>query len=287
MTKRSGAFILFFLVTGWVSAQDMPPLPPMADQSQASAKATPPSPAAQQPATDQQSSPNNGGSPALPPLPSQGQSATSSAAPASSDNGGLPPVPNQDATATPAATTEAGSTTETASATPAATPAAGQPVKKHAKKLKPWEISKWRPSVIFAGWIAAKGGNEYSRLAWASQEVQNALLFKGYKLVKEDGRYEGDRTGYQWREFTFNHRKSKSSVQVYLRPMGKKVWMRVGPSEPPAPAVYNLAQVQKMRKADLAALHLLKKKFGRRLAPRRMVSDWNAPYDYAKDEVVK
>ncbi len=287
MTKRSGAFILFFLAAGWVSAQDMPPLPPMADQSQGAAKSNP-SPASPQPATDQQSSPDNGGSPALPPLPSQGQSATSSAAPASSDNGGLPPLPNQNATATPAASTEAAPTTEAASATPAATPAAtGQPVKKHAKKLQPWEISKWRPTVIFAGWIAAKGGNEYSRVAWASQEVQNALLFKGYKLAKEEGRYEGDRTGYQWREFTFNHRKSKSSVQVYLRPMGKKVWIRVGPSEPPAPAVYNLAQVQKMRKADLTALHLLRRKFGRRLAPRRMVSDWDAPYNYAKDEVVR
>jgi hypothetical protein len=137
--------------------------------------------------------------------------------------------------------------------------------------------------VIFGGWVNAKGGNESARLAWVSQEVLNGLISKKYKSLKEEGRYEGQEGGYQWRQFTFKVPHSKLTVQVYARQVGKKVWLRVGPSEPPPPAVYSLSEVTKMRTEDLKALHLLKRKFGRRLSPHYTKKVWEADYNYSKD----
>jgi len=294
MMKRF-CFFCILLAAGYVRAQDMPPLPPLPNQGQAAnpgANEVSPTPSASSdqqaaqgdnanpplpPLSDQQNSQGNGGTPPLPPIPNQQQTPSSEASPAVNN----PPIPSTGQNPSAAASTEASPET-----TPVSTPAPeSNHKKKHAPVPEPWKISKWRPIVIFGGWITAKGGNESSRLAWASQEVLNSLVFKGYKVLGEKGRYEGEMGGYQWREITFSVPKSKLTVPVFLRQVGKKVWMRVGPSEPPAPAVYTLAQVQKIRQADLRALHLLRNNLGRRLAPRRLVSDWDAPYDYSKDEV--
>jgi hypothetical protein len=203
----------------------------------------------------------------------------------------MPPLPGQAAAPSSDQTAAASS-----SASPAETPAAGgveekKPVVKHAKSERPWEATKWRPNVIFGGWVNAKGGNESSRLAWTSQEVLNALCFKGYKVVKEDGKYDGQAGagGNQWREFTFSVPKSKLTVQVYAKQTGKKIWLRVGPSEPPAfaAAENSIAHVQKMREADMKALRLIQKKLGRRLAAHHIVRSYEAPYSYNKEAVVE
>ncbi len=173
-------------------------------------------------------------------------------------------------------------------ATPVAEASDTKKSKKHAHQRKPWQVSKYRPNVIFGGWVTAKGGNESSRIAWTSQEILNALLFKKYKLIspqdgkQEEGSYDGQE-GRQWRQFNFNAPKSKLVVQVYIRQSGKKVWLRVGPGEAVPPAEYSLTQAQKIRSADLAALHLIKRKFGRRLTPNRTVSSWEAPYRYSQE----
>ena len=202
----------------------------------------------------------------------------------------MPPLPGQAAAPSPSGQTAS------ASATPVDTPVASgteekKPVVKHAKNERPWEATKWRPNVIFGGWVNAKGGNESSRLAWTSQEVQNALCFKGYKVIKEDGKYDGqaDAGGNQWREFTFSVPKSKLQVQVYAKQTGKKIWLRVGPSEPPAfaDAENSIAHVQKMREADMKALHLIQKKLGRRLLAHHIVRSYEAPYSFNKEAVVE
>ncbi len=168
----------------------------------------------------------------------------------------------------------------------AAAEAPAKPSKKKAKKVEPWQVSNYRPNVIFGGWIHAKGGNSSSRIAWASQEVLNALLFHKYRLVNptegkaEKGNYDGQ-PGKQWREFTFVAPKSKVQVNVYLGNVGKKVWVRVGPGEGTPPASTSLAQAKKLKTEDLAALHLIQRKLGRRLSPNRVVPRWDAPYRYA------
>ncbi|HTC19998.1 MAG TPA: hypothetical protein VK859_04070 [bacterium] len=275
MMKRFLGFILFSMTLGLVWAQDMPPLPPLPDQSQAansnstsSIPASAPTPAA------------NSASPALPPLPGDQASQTAPALSAPA------PPAGSDQSQAPA--------TQAASPEPAATPAAeetastGKPLKRHRHPLKPWQVSKYRPNVIFGGWVKAKGGNESSRMAWTSQEVLNALLFKKYTLISpldgkaEDGNYDGE-PGSQWRLFTFNAPKSKVVVQVYIRQSGQKVWMRVGPGEGVFPEATSLKQATQIRAADLTALHLLKKKFGRRLSPNRVVASWESPYRYSQE----
>jgi hypothetical protein len=164
---------------------------------------------------------------------------------------------------------------------------AEKPAKKTAKKLQPWQVSNYRPNVIFGGWIRAKGGNPSSRIAWASQEVLNALLFHKYRLINpmegkaEKGNYDGQ-PGKQWREFTFVAPKSKVQVNVYLSNVGKKVWVRVGPGEGTPPASTSLDQANKLKVADLTALHLIQKKLGHRISPNRVVPHWDAPYRYAE-----
>jgi hypothetical protein len=131
--------------------------------------------------------------------------------------------------------------------------------------------------------VTAKGGNESSRLSWSSQEVLNALEFHKYKFLKEDGHYDGQAGGPYWRSFDLLAPHSKETVEVYLRPVGDKVWMRVGPSEPPAPANHSIAQVKKIQKESLRALALIRKEMGRRLKPHYVRNDWEASYSYSKD----
>ena len=278
MRKQLPAFGLLFLTAGYLSAQDMPPLPPMPDQGQTAAA---PAPAAPAPSSD------NSQVQTLPPLPDNGGAA---AAPASTSTNteALPPIPG----GASSATTDTTATTGTDQATPAETPGAESTPEAKAKSAanpKPWMASKYRPNVIFGGWVRPKGGNETSRLAWTSGKVLDALLFHKYKLVSpeegkpEEGTYEGQK-GRQWRQFSFTAPKSKLTVQVYLRQAAnKKVWLRVGPGEPIAPEAETLGQAQKQRQADLAALHLIQKRLGRRLSANRYVATWEAPYRYEKE----
>lgn len=289
MMKRVPAFLFFLLATGSLFAQDMPPLPPLPSQGQAATQASqaPAAPAA-----------SDNSQPALPPLPAQGQSAnpTPAASPAASDNGqaAMPALPNQPTpSAAPATAAEsnppaAAPATEAAPTTEAAPAPEAKPEKKHSA-LKPWQVSKYRPNVIFGGWVKAKGGNETSRMAWTSQEVLNALIDKKYRLISpaegkaEEGSYEGQ-SGPQWRKFSFRLPKSKLAVEVYIRQdANKKVWLRVGPAEGVFPAETSLSQAKKLRQADLAALHILKKKFGHRLSPNHIVAQWEAPYRYDQE----
>jgi hypothetical protein len=274
MMKWLPAF--FFLIGGSLLAQDMPPLPPLPNQGQASAPATTAPPAAPAPSDNSQST-------ALPPLPNQAP-ATNAAPPAA------PPLSDQSAGSAPTTAAPSDNNAATATApeteTAAATPEANLP-KKKASTGNPFIASKYRPNALFGGWVRAKGGNETSRMAWTSQEILNALIFKKYKLISpeqgkpEEGNYEGQ-GGRQWREFNFIVPKSKLAVQVYIRQdANKKVWLRVGPDEGVFPAETSLSQAKKMRQADLAVLHLLQKKFGRRLSPNRVVANWEAPYRYS------
>ncbi len=314
MVKRFLASLLFFVTAGLLAAQDMPPLPPMnndatvSPSSNTSAPALPPLP-------DQQAAPASSASPALPPLPDNSASSTPAnsaspalpplpdqqAAPANSASPALPPLPGQPAApaassaapALPPVPGEAAPAAPVASTEPAASPEgapAAKPAKKAAKQAW-WTKTKKRANVIFGGWVTPKGGNESSRIAWTSQEVLNALVFKGYKVVKEDGKYDGQAGagGNQWREFTFRVPKSKLTTQVYLKQVGKKVWLRVGPSEPPAFAneENSVTHVKKMRDANMKALHLVQKKFGRRLSPHRIIRSWEVPYSFAQDTVVE
>lgn len=271
MIKWLPAF-LFLLATGVLFAQDMPPLPPLPNQGQVTAPATTAPPAS-----------DNNSSTALPPLPAQAAATTTA-----------PPIPGQPATTNEPTTTtapplagESNPATAAAPTTEAAPGTEAKPAKKAVSKSNPYLVSKFRPNVLFGGWVKAKGGNETSRMAWTSQEILNALIFKKYKLLSpeegkpEEGNYEGQ-GGRQWREFNFIVPKSKLAVQVYIRQdASKKVWMRVGPDEGVFPAETSLARSKKMRQADLVVLHLLQKKFGRRLSPNRVVASWEAPYRYS------
>ncbi len=262
MIKRLVLFLLLLPATKALFAQDMPPLPPMPNQGTVSAPATnalPPPDAAPTTAQGQ----------ALPPLPNQQAPSTETAA--------NPPLPG-----------DANAATATAPATETAAPVTeAKPEKKAVSKWNPYIASKYRPNVIFGGWVRAKGGNETSRMAWTSQEVLNALIFKKYKLISpdqgkpEEGNYQGQE-GTQWREFNFLVPKSKLAVQIYVRQASNnKVWLRVGPDEGVFPAETSLIQSKKMRDADLKVLHLLQKKFGHRLSPNRVVPSWEAPYRYS------
>ena len=221
----------------------------------------------------------------MPPLPDQ-----SSAAPAT------PPLPNQpgaeqpSAPAAPAAppAPDQGQAAATTEATPPA-PAAGEA--KPAKKVQQpwWTKSKHRVNVILGGWVRAKGGNESSKIAWTSQEILNALIFKGYKVVKEEGKYDGQEGagGNQFRDFTFSVPKSKLTAEVYIKQVGKRIWVRVGPSEPPAFENHSVEKVQKMRAVNLKVLALVQRKLGRRISPQRIIKSWEAPYSFARATVTE
>jgi len=288
--KRYLFLLSCFLTAGILLAQDMPPLPDLPNQNQPAASpglpqavtAAPAQPAADAsavpalpdlPSSSAPAAAAPAASPGLPPLPDQ--SAPAASAPANSP--GLPPLPNSSA---PAAAPAANPPLPSDQAQPAAAPAPAaeaapaeetqapeeKPIKKHTAKVAPWKVSKWRPNAIFDGMVLAKGGNVSSRIAWTSQEVLNAFEFHGYHVVNEKGAYEGQRKS-QWRTLTFKVPKSKLTVNVYIKPAGKKVWVRVRPSQPPLPAAFNKVQVEKMRQANTVAFGLLKRKFGHRMSP--------------------
>ena len=295
--KRSLFLLICFLTAGVLAAQDMPPLPDLPNQGgNAGMPQAVTAPAAPVAATDASAvpalpalpsssspAPAASASPALPALPDQ--SAAPAAAPA---NPSLPALPDQSAGAAPAANpalpalpNQSAAPAASANpplpgdqAQPAAQPAPAEeakapeakPAKKGKAKIAPWKVSKWRPNAIFDGLVVAKGGNETSRIAWTSQEVLNAFEFHGFKVVHEKGAYPGQGQK-QFRTLTFKAPKSKLTVNVYIKGEGKKVWVRVRPSQPPLPAAFTKAQVENMRKVNTVAFGLLKKKFGRRMSP--------------------
>jgi hypothetical protein len=163
------------------------------------------------------------------------------------------------------------------STTPAvvATPAAKSKTKR--APMKKWTPPDFGPNVIFGGWVNAKGGNTDERLAWVSQEVLNTLDFNGFDFVKETGAYAGQAVDRQWREFSFKSRRDAKAHPVYVAvEEGKngKVWLRVGPSEPPAgvPA----QEVRKMRVQNQKVIALMKKTLKNRLTPVKR--GWESPY---------
>jgi uncharacterized protein YkwD len=170
-----------------------------------------------------------------------------------------------------------------ATPTPEVTP--GEQATKPKPKSKKQAVKKWHPpdfgpNVIFGGWIKPKGADLEERLAWASQEVLNTLDRTGYQFVKETGVYAGENAPKEWREFSFTPRKRTKTgahpVTVYVgQSAGERVWLRVGPSEPPAgvPA----KAVRQMRAANQKVLWSLRKKFGARLAPVKR-GHWDTPY---------
>jgi hypothetical protein len=294
MMKRFIGFVLFLGTSSFLLAQDMPPLPALPDQGNQAASSANSAPATSTlpplpnqsaaPATAPAANTDNTGQ-ALPPLPNQPAapagpaSSPQTATPAAStdNSGGLPPLPNQQAAPAAGPTNSPQTTTPGAEQPQPSTAPEAQPApKKTTKKVKPWQVSRYRPNAIFDGWVRAKGGNESSRMAWASQEVLNALLFKGYRNIPdqpEEGAYDGEGKK-EWRRITFKAPKSKLMFKVYLKSAGKKILLRLRPNEPALADAYSLSQVQRIRKADLAALHLLQKKFGRRLTPGRVVVSW-------------
>ncbi len=153
-----------------------------------------------------------------------------------------------------------------------------------AKESKPWLASKERPKTIFGGWIRAKGGNITSRLSWTSQQVLNAMDAAKYKMVHEEGVYEGEQNkGPQYRKFTFGVPKTEDTVLVLLKESKGRVWLRVGPDEEPAPADHTYAQSAKIRAEDMKVLAIIKKKLGARAMPHRYVPSWDAPFDRHKE----
>lgn len=137
-------------------------------------------------------------------------------------------------------------------------------------------------NAILGGWVRAKGGNESSRLSWASQGALNALVFHGYTVLEEKGLYDGQAgaPGKQWRLITFRVPKSKRSLEVFVTHVRGRVWMRVGPSEPPPFSINSIAQVKQVRADSVKALGHIRKELGARYKPHRKGS-WEAPYSYA------
>lgn len=257
------------------AAPAMPPLPDQSTQPAAAAGAAPAMP----PLPDQNAQPAaSGAAPAMPPLPDQGQVAPPPANNAAAAQPAMPPLPGAPGTAAPAADATQPPPTNTlpAMSTPAVetTPTEAAPAEKKEVAHK-WHPPVPQPNVIFGGWVKSKGGNETSRLAWVSQQVLNGLDRKGYKMTKEEGLYPGEK-GVQWRRFSFKAPKSKMLVQVYVRQSGKKVWLRVGPDEPPAGQPMSF--VHKLRAEDLKALAILKTKLKGRIAPHQYVAVWEANF---------
>ncbi|HET9870147.1 MAG TPA: hypothetical protein VFR02_06615, partial [bacterium] len=127
-------------------------------------------------------------------------------------------------------------------------------------------------------WVWPRGGDVDDQLAWASQEILNALIPHGFTVSKEEGNYDGEDTSVpQWRQWTFTIEGSEVVTQVYIKPVRHRVWVRVGPSEPPAGR--SLAEVKAIQKQDLRMLKLLRAKFGKRFTPHHR-HDWAAPYNH-------
>ncbi len=302
MVKRFLAFILLLLVSGFSLAQDMPPLPPdssvSSGASSSAASSAPALPALPASASSAPAAPAASTDQSMPPLPD------SSTAPASSPAASTPPLPDQSQAATPAASTPplpadqsqpsaASAPASTDNATPVAASEPASTPKPAVKSFVSTSSNKNRPNVIFGGWVKAKGGNATSRLSWTSQQVMNALDVHKYKVLDkaETGVYEGElNKGPQWRDMVFQVPKSKLEVHVFAKEEGKRVWLRVGPPEPPATDDrleagrdgMTFAQTQKMRAENLKVLSYLKKKFGRRLSPHYVVPSWEAAYRHSQ-----
>jgi hypothetical protein len=264
------------------AASDVPALPGAASSAPAdnSMPALPDAAASAAPATAPAASSD------MPALPS-----TSAAAPAATDSG-MPALPDASAPAMAPASSDMpalpSSSTSAAPAVaapaPATTTAAKVSIAKSVHVRHPWEESKIRPDTILGGWIQAKGGNITSRLSWGSQQVLNGMDAKKYKMANEEGVYEGEQNkGPQYRKFTFVVPGSKDFVFVLLKQVGRKMWLRVGPDEEPAFANHSYAAVAKIREEDLTVLHILKAKFGARMAPHHMVPSWAAKFDRQRE----
>jgi len=297
--KRFLVFILFLLVTGFTLAQDMPPLPSDAPASAAPAKdsgmpALPDadgSAPAKAAANDMPALPDAGGAKAaisndMPALPDAGAAPAKAAAndmPALPDAGGAAPAKAAASSDMPALPDAAPAKAEAPmNAVPIEDSSAAAP--KPAHESQPWKASKVRPNAIFGGWIRAKGGNITSKLSWASQQALNALDAKKYKMLNEEGVYEGEQNkGPQFRKFTFEVPKSKDTVFVLMKQVGKKIWLRVGPDEEPAPADHTYAQVAKISTQSQAVLKILKAKFGAHIGPHRMVPSWEAKFNRQRE----
>jgi len=247
----------------------LPPLPGASEQAAPANEPLPPLPQQNAaPAADPQ---------ALPPLPGEPAASTTP------EGAALPPLPGQE----PPATSSQSATQEVMPPLPGQEPAAApaeevKPVAKPQRESRPWEATKKRVNAILGGWVRAKGGNESSRIAWASEGALHALVFHGYKVLDEKGLYEAQpgSQGNQWRLITFEAPKVKRTLEVYVTDVKGRVWMRVGPSEPPPFSTHSIGQVKAIRSDTVKALGHIRKQMGSRLRPHRGKS-WEAPYSFA------
>ncbi|MGH7738539.1 MAG: hypothetical protein ACREL1_00185 [bacterium] len=299
MTQFIAVLSFMLMSVGLLGAQDLPPLPPAASDtgtttasspsgtasdSSAAAPALPPLPSSNSDTSGAASNP----SAALPPLPGSADSSTNTSANSSEAMPTLPASANQAATDSNATTWSSPNLTTPASGPTSAlvVPDVPKTVQhahhpKHHHKLTPAEqyrVDHYRPNVIYGGWVWTKGGSVDDKLAWTSQEILDALVPKGYTVLKEDGNYDGeDTTIAQWRQWTFSIPHSHVVSQVYIKPVKHRIWVRVGPSEPPAGE--SLKVFKAYQKEDLKMLRLLRKKLGHRLTPHHR-KDWTALYNY-------
>lgn len=296
----------FLISASWVLGQDMPPLPDMPDGTpttstapSGSAPALPPLPdngnasvAPSSAAAPMPALPTTTDTSAQPPLPSgTSTSGTTAALPPLPDQGTapVPPQTNTTASSSPALPPLPGSGSTTETTTPPETkalpapsenvpPITTGPKTKHYPRVS-WPVPPIQPNVIFGGWIHGKGSNPIARAAWASQEVMNALIFRGYKNHPdlETGNYPGQSGNQnQWRSMFFTAPKTKVTLQVYVKPEGNKVWMRVGPDEPPAGQ--KMAKVVQLKNEDWKALQIIRTHLKGRLAPHVVRADWTARF---------
>jgi hypothetical protein len=298
-------FLLLLSVSA-TRAQDLPPLPPAAgtDETQVTAGSgvviSTPNGSADN-VTIQTSSSDNS-APALPPLPSSSNSTqsqpgsttnsgvglpplpgASSSSSETNSSAGLPPLPNASSNSTAGSGVGLPPLPGTASGASVTTTSSGPTPTVHAKrKLTPQQkywADHYRPNVIYGGWVKPKGGEVDARLAWVSQEVINAVTSMGFTVAKEEGNYEGQ-PGIQWRQWTFQSPKTDLTPQVYIKPLGNRVWLRVGPPE--APAGLTLSQVQAIQRQDQKVLRVVRLKLGRRLSPHHR-GNWDAPYSAERE----
>lgn len=195
---------------------------------------------------------------------------------AAAPSAGLPALPGEAAPASAGLPALPGE----AAATPAVE-ANGNTVAPAAKKaklaMKKWHAPDFGPNVIFGGVVKTKGGTDEEKLAWVSQFVLNGMDFGGYDVLKEEGAYAGQQVDKEWRQFTFVHRKKKSTapICIYVEPAkGDNVWLRVGPSEPPAgvPA----KEVRRIRVENQQVLKIMQKQLKGALRP--VGGRWEAPF---------
>lgn len=267
---------VLLLLVGFAAAQELPPLP--GEEAPASLEGELPPLPGEMPGGNDNLPPlvgeTSGGGEGLPPLPGETTAG-------GEEGAALPPLPGEEekGAAQPAAelpavageekpAAEAASPPVEAAGTTPAVEAVPRKVVKPKRKLLP----KTAPNVIFGGYVDAPGEREEARLAWASQEILNALIQAGYELIEETGDYNPG----GWRAFTFDAPRTDVTVHAYVVDAGRgRVWMRIGPAEPPAGE--SIARVVEIRRQHRKALRLMQAKLGRRLAPKGRT--WEAPYE--------